>query len=141
MKKILMKNHQKKRINLKEIETAASEILHLLGKEDMELSISFVNDSSIRRLNRKYFASYRPTDVIAFPMKDPYLLGDVVISVDRALTQAREYGQPFKKELIRLIIHGILHLTGFGDSRTRERMRMEKRQEKILSLVYGGLTG
>jgi probable rRNA maturation factor len=131
-----MRNRQKKRINLKEIETIASRILRLLGKEEMELSISFVNDTSIRQLNRKYFASYRSTDVIAFPMKDENLLGDVVISVDRALTQAREYSQPFKKELIRLIIHGILHLTGFTDTETSERMRMEKRQETILSLVY-----
>lgn len=137
MPRILIENRQKtRRLNLAKLSRIASQILKLQGEKKAELSLVFITNSQMASLNQKYLSSSRPTDVLAFPMGGPHLLGDVVISVEKALTQARERGQPFEKELTRLLIHGCLHLFGFRDEKRPERMKMFRQQEKILKLVY-----
>lgn len=101
----------------------------------------FVNNSAIAALNRKYLSSpVGVTDVLAFPMRSPsastYLLGDVVISIEKALSQAKKWGEPFENELTRLIIHGILHLIGYKDKQKNDKIKMFALQEKILSDLY-----
>lgn len=143
MPRILIENRQKKRLNLARLSRTASRILKCLGEAGSEASLVLVTNREISRLNRQYLSSAGPTDVLAFPMRggkekkiNQYLLGDVVISIEKAVSQARAGGEPFEKELTRLLIHGLLHLAGFRDSRKAERMKMISRQEKILSLVY-----
>lgn len=92
------------------------------------------DDSGIKELNRLYRKIDRPTDVLSFPMKDPSMLGDIVVSVDRAEEQAARYGVPFYEELSRLLIHGALHLLGHDHVKGgRQAGEMKKREEELLT--------
>ena len=107
---------------MKNLETLASRILKDLGRVDEELSLYFTDDVQIRDLNRKYRGIDRATDVLSFSQVEGEspsteagagLLGDVVISMDRAREQARDAGTDLEAELQRLVAHGILHLLGY----------------------------
>lgn len=103
---------------------------------DCEVSITFDGDDCLRDLNREYLGRDEPTDVIAFDLShdEEVLIGDVYISVDRAAEQASEHGVALGEELLRLELHGILHLVGYdhaGDDRT-----MWNRQEEWLDRLY-----
>lgn len=76
-----------------------------------ELSIALVGNPGIRDLNRRFLGRDRATDVMAFPISDE-LLGEVYVSRDRARIQAREYGVSLRSEILRLVLHGFLHLLG-----------------------------
>ena len=129
--------------------------LSLLGREEAELSILFVGSAKMKQLNRHYRGNPKETDVLSFPMEDaraslhhtshpthhtsfsvPPLLGDIVISVPKTAEQARAYGTAFSVELLRLLIHGLLHLLGYDHEKTGyEKMRMEKKEKEILHAV------
>ena len=68
-----------------------------------------IDDDGIRALNKRYRGKDKPTDVLSFCIADEVLLGDVVISIDRARAQAEEAGCGLDEELARLVIHGVLH--------------------------------
>jgi probable rRNA maturation factor len=115
-----------------------------LGFIDSELSITIVGDRSIRRLNRDYRGIDKPTNVLSFPMSEgdfpdlnPQLLGDVVISADTALREAQEQGISFFERLGFLLLHGILHVTGYDHERSgeAEARRMERKQRQLYSLL------
>ena len=101
------------------------------------LSIVMVNDDEIRRLNAAYLNHDRPTDVIAFPLDDDDddLWGEVYVSLDRTKDQALEYGVPFEMELARLIVHGILHLSGYDDQDAPSRKLMHERENDYLKII------
>lgn len=107
-----------------------------------EVSIVLVSDDYIKDLNRKYRGVEKATDVLAFPMQEgefsglhPHLLGDVVISVERAREQAGEFKHGFEEELSLLTIHGILHLLGYDDRTPGERKEMKVKEKEILEEV------
>jgi probable rRNA maturation factor len=102
---------------------------------DAEVSLSIVGDATIRDLNRQWRKKDKPTDVLSFPQNDlpvadlflaaktaPLLLGDVVVSIETAERQARERKRSTTDEVITLLAHGLLHLTGF-DHRTDDEER------------------
>lgn len=125
----------------------ARTILKELNHPDKEISILFVDDRQIRDLNNKFLKRNFPTNVISFPMAQgefseitPHLLGDVVISVETAMKEAQESGLSLEQEIVFLLIHGILHLTGYDHTR-ESRQQMEKVQEglfKRLRRIRGG---
>ncbi|MFO7635895.1 MAG: rRNA maturation RNase YbeY [Clostridia bacterium] len=116
----------------------------------LEADITFAEDSHIRRLNREYREIDRETDVLSFPMleageqgleitrKDAdagtgrVFLGDIVISFDKALSQAEEYEHSVERETAFLACHGMLHLLGYDHRDTAEEERMNRKQEEIL---------
>ena len=103
---------------------------------DKELSVALVDDEQMRELNRRYRGRDRPTDVLAFPMDsaDGPLLGDVVISVDTALVQAKLASQALEEEVMVLLLHGILHLLGYDHTGSKlEARRMAAAQAKLTS--------
>lgn len=117
--------------------------LRRLGEGSADLTISLVDDTEIRRLNRDYRGKDRPTDVLAFAMRegkrvagDDCELGDVVISIDTAARQAGERDHSVGAEVRALLVHGILHLLGYDHERSAaeaRRMRaMERRLRGIL---------
>jgi len=118
-------------------------VLKDLGCHDKELSILFTEDQQIAELNNLYLHRQGPTNVLAFPMVDEdfpeldsKILGDVVISVDTALREATETGEPVKQTFYRLLIHGILHLLGFDHERSnKEALRMESEEKRLLALI------
>ncbi len=108
-----------------------------------ELSIFIVDDQHIAKFNKKYLNREGPTNVIAFPMQEgdfsgiaPYLLGDVVISIDTAMKEGKAAGISTKKRFYQLLVHGILHLFGFNHEESEEEaLRMEHKSNKILEML------
>jgi probable rRNA maturation factor len=115
-----------------------------LGAADSELSLSIVGDRSIRSINREYLGKDRPTNVISFSLREgefgdlnPDALGDVVISADTAAREADEGGISFYERLCFLLLHGILHLSGYDHERSgeAEAARMEAKELEIFGLL------
>ena len=111
----------------------ADAMLTYLNLFDAELSVLLTDDETIRRLNRRYRHTDRPTDVLSFhfdssltppSLNGPRLLGDIVISLDTAARQASGRRRPLLAELRWLLAHGILHLLGFDHARARQKRRM-----------------
>ncbi|MDY6856311.1 MAG: rRNA maturation RNase YbeY [Thermodesulfobacteriota bacterium] len=115
-------------------------ILEGLESPDCEISILLIDDEQIQEINRDYLGRNRPTNVISFPMTkgefsdiNPYILGDVVISVETAENQARESKSTFDDMMDFLLIHGILHLLGYDHERSDAgAQRMEKKEAELL---------
>lgn len=107
-----------------------------------ELSVTWVGDAEMKRLNRAYRGKNKTTDVLSFPLlegrkmpripKGPLPLGDVVVSLSQTARQAKERGIPFRSELALLVVHGILHLLGYDHVTLREEKRMFGLQERLL---------
>lgn len=130
-----------------DVEKLARFVISREGKpESTEVSISFVDDEEIHRLNREWRGIDRPTDVLSFecdgvdddfsgaiPDGESFELGDIVVAVDVAERQAPEYGMEFKDELSLLITHGLLHLCGYDHMEPDEAEAMERRETELLT--------
>ncbi len=103
-----------------------------------------VDNDEIQQINCEYLERDHPTNVISFAMQEgegggvqPQLLGDVVISAERAAADASDAGIPFEHELVFLLLHGILHLLGYDHERGTEEQaaEMEAKEREIFSLL------
>ena len=120
-------------------------ILKLLGVGERELSLMLVDDAQIRTINRDYLGKDRTTNVISFSLSEgtfgevnPGMLGDVVVSVETAAREARVAGIPVGDAVVNLILHGILHLTGYDHGKSSGRARvMSAVQEAIFLEIRG----
>ena len=123
-------------------------VLKDLGCHDKELSILFTDDARMAQLNLRYLGRRGPTNVLAFPMADPdgpadqspalesVMLGDVVISIDTALSEADEFGETLEYTVDRLLIHGVLHLIGYDHEESEaEALLMEKEEKRLMALM------
>ncbi|MBR3845369.1 MAG: rRNA maturation RNase YbeY [Clostridia bacterium] len=123
------------------------ETLDYEGMEnDAEVSVTFVDDEGIRELNKRFRNMDKPTDVLSFPLLDyegeseePFFdelchnLGDIVISLERAMAQANEFGHSFEREVAFLTAHSMLHLLGYDHELSDEDdADMRKRQNDIM---------
>lgn len=112
-------------------------VLEEAGHPSAHLSLTLVGKTRMQRLNRTYRQRNYATDVLAFPMqknvRQPLeFVGDVVICVPKALSQASRFGTTSDEELLRLLIHGTLHLLGYDHERTaREAIRMKRKEQAI----------
>jgi len=107
-----------------------------VGYENVgDISVVFVSDAEIAELNEKFLGANEATDVLAFPMEEEGILGDIIVSFDRAREQAVEYGCSYNEELLRLVIHGMLHLLGYTDSDEESRRRMLEIGDAVLAEV------
>lgn len=110
---------------------------------DCELSLLFTYDKHITELNHRFLKREGPTNVLAFPMRDDdhakpgtVMLGDIVISLDAAMRDAKMANESFTKTIDRLLIHGLLHLLGYDHERSEEEARqMEQEAERLLILM------
>jgi rRNA maturation RNase YbeY len=121
----------------RKLKTIAQKILELVGQNRAELSLALVENSEIQTLNAKYRKKDYPTDVLSFPVEDHLpakerLLGDVVISVQKAKEQAKQGRRSLDEEMMILLIHGVLHLLGYDHERSAEEARIMTRLEKRL---------
>jgi len=102
---------------------------------DGELSILVTGNERIRELNAEYRSIDRPTDVLSFPMDDESMLGDVVISLEKAAEQAARFGVTTEEETGRLLAHGVLHLLGYDHvNGGRQAAKMKRAEEFLLAL-------
>lgn len=114
---------------------------------ECELSVTFTDNGKIRILNRDYRGIDRPTDVLSFPMysfsdgdvpdgDEHVMLGDIVISVEKAREQAAEYGHSLRREIAFLAVHSVLHLLGYDHETSEEdEKEMFDLQEKIMNAL------
>jgi probable rRNA maturation factor len=142
--KIWIRNRQKHiPLDLRKIRRAAQRILAELGFLEAELSLLFVNDRQIQTLNREYLRRDKPTNVLAFSMREgefstlhPHLLGDLVISVETAKRQSNRFGLDGEEMVILLMVHGVLHLIGYEHEGTKKGAReMTLKQRELFRQV------
>lgn len=141
------------------IEKAVNEsIIYINCPYKGEVSITFVNNEEIRELNNSYRGNDVPTDVLSFPQIDfdipgdfsflrknlesfmnletnELILGDIIISVDKLIEQAKEFNHSFERELVFLIVHSMLHLFGYDHISQEEEKMMLDIQKEILEKV------
>lgn len=108
-------------------------ILKLIGHDDASATIAFISDRQSRELNRKFRGVDKPTDVLSFPADDggPNL-GDVAISIETAQVQARQNRLTLEQEIAQLILHGLLHLSGYDhetDNGEMNRLELQLRRQ------------
>ena len=160
MELIIDDRQDKLEISEELIEKIKDIILECLDYEDYddnyEVSLSFVDNKEIHELNKEYRGIDRATDVLSFPMldypnkkffKDFYIdynfdetfldgdelvLGDIVLSLERALEQSEEYNHSYKREVSYLVVHSILHLLGYDHMEEDDKAIMRKREEELL---------
>lgn len=113
--------------------------------QDAEISVRFVDDAEIQKLNKKYRGVDSATDVLSFPLgqdgaydKNPetgsLMLGDIVISIPRAVEQADRFEHSFQREIAFLTVHSMLHLLGYDHSgEGLEQVRMREKEEAVLT--------
>lgn len=125
---------------------------------EAEVNVLFTDNEAIREINRENREMDAPTDVLSFPMGEypvpamfddledeqpevfhpdtgELMLGDIVISVERVLSQAEEYGHSAERELAFLLAHSVLHLCGFDHMEEEERLVMEEKQRQIMDVL------
>ena len=143
MVKVAVRNVGRCRVLTKrKVERIVRTVIKSHGVSRAECSVTFLSDSAIKRLNRIYFKRNRPTDVIAFKLDegvrlkgDEGILGDIVISVDRARCYAGRFGTTLKKELVLYLVHGTLHLLGYDDESPQPRERMRRKEREFMECL------
>ena len=145
----------------KEVDVLKNTIFFALKEEEVnipcEVSLTFVDNASIREINRENRQIDRETDVLSFPMleyennmvfKEYYkdfkfdetyldegelVIGDIVLSLEKAKEQAKEYGHSFERECNYLVIHSVLHLLGYDHMVEEDKVKMRAREEELLN--------
>jgi rRNA maturation RNase YbeY len=113
----------------------AQAVLELAGRGEVELSVALIGNREMQELNARYRHKDYPTDVLSFPAGSDStpaaaLLGDVVISVEKAAQQAKDQRHTLDHEMLTLLIHGVVHLLGYDHERSAKDARAMKRVER-----------
>jgi probable rRNA maturation factor len=115
---------------------AARTVLEGEGVADYAISLAFVDNATIHRLNKQYLDHDEPTDVLTFPLSDvsvPKLAGELVIGVEVGREQATRRGHDVQVELALYVIHGVLHLCGYDDRSEAAARGMRERERHYLA--------
>tara|TARA_B100000315_G_scaffold260401_1_gene321443 strand:+ start:3147 stop:3635 length:489 start_codon:yes stop_codon:yes gene_type:complete len=127
--------------------STAKTILRHAGHLTGELSVLLINDRAMRALNAQYRGKNQATDVLSFPQPASqdgvaHLIGDVVISLQTATRQAQERQSTLHEEIVRLLVHGILHLLGYDHERSPQEFRRMRNKERMIirCLTTEGIT-
>lgn len=133
------------------IDAAARDLLAAEGVASACIGLVFVDDAAIQRINREHLEHDYPTDVISFLLDErqtgtsgedssgsprgagKHLDGEVIISTETALSQAKDYGWRTEEELLLYVVHGMLHLAGYDDLTAGEKSQMRRRENEILA--------
>lgn len=120
------------------IESVVVESLKVEGlSQDVEVSISFVENEEIKELNREYRGIDEITDVLSFPMDSHIvvpipLLGDIIISMEKTIEQANEFGHSINREISYLIAHSMFHLMGYDHLEEDEKNKMRLKEKQVM---------
>jgi len=135
----IINRQRKHRVNLKKWRLFSQRAIKSIGTEKDDVSIVFVSNAAIRKLNRQYRGRDYITDVLSFPSAHERFekqlkadLGEVVISLERAATQSKENGLTIANEVEQLILHGLLHLCGYdhvSDNGEMNRLELKLRRK------------
>ncbi len=128
---VTVSNRQRRwKVNTRWLAEIARGALSLVDDTGSELGIVLVDDATIAKLNAQYHASPGPTDVLSFDYGEGQ--GEVIISVECAVCQARRFHTTPARELMLYVVHGILHLHGYNDVTLRERRRMRAAERRLM---------
>ena len=138
----IINRQRARKISAKPLSEFVARLLQLVERESQDVSIAFVTDPAIKKLNRRFRGTDYATDVLSFPnhaepfeLQNETTLGEIVISVDRAAAQAKENGLSFSNEVEQLILHGLLHLCGYDHETDHGEMnRLELKLRKKLGI-------
>lgn len=125
------------------VKEAVLKVGELYALTNAEVSITLTDNPHIHEINREYRNVDRPTDVISFALNEGdepeiegeipvNMLGDIIISVEKAIEQAKEYGHSTRRELTFLTVHGMLHLLGYDHIEEADRMEMRKEEDFVM---------
>ncbi len=125
------------------VRAAAEKVGEIYGVENGEVSVTLTDNAYIHQLNRQYRQIDRPTDVLSFALNESVepdiengpdidVLGDIILSVERAREQAADYGHSLRREIAFLTVHGMLHLLGYDHMEEADRLEMEKEQRYVM---------
>ena len=124
-----LSNEQSVAVWLQKIIEQEGQTLHLLN-------FIFCSDDYLHRLNVQFLDHDTLTDVITFPYQPPpNLEGEIFISIDRVRENAAAFNATFEQELCRVMVHGVLHLCGYGDKTAAEEKRMREKEDEALSYI------
>lgn len=135
-----MIDFQVENVEMPDIDTAKvfrwlEEVAYSHDRRLGEVCYRFCSDEDILRYNREFLGHDYYTDIITFDYTEvPVVAGDIVISLDTVRSNAVEFGVTYDRELLRVIVHGILHLCGINDKGPGEREIMETEEDKALAL-------
>ncbi len=139
-------------LNEKKIEEFCHNLLQSVDKAEFSLSLVLVDDIQIKELNHRYRQKDKATNVLSFPFLDGaeaalsnlplYELGDIIISLDTAEQEAKEYNVDFSHRFCWLIVHGLLHLCGMDHERSpKEAEEMANKEQELLKKWQQELCG
>lgn len=125
------------------VRKAAYKVGELYGLDNAEVSITFTDNKHIHEINREYRKVDRPTDVISFALNEGdepeieggapiNVLGDIIISVEKAVEQASDYGHSVEREVAFLTVHGMLHLLGYDHMEEEDRKEMRQEEDFVM---------
>ena len=128
-------------VNNSEIQFYCNTVLTNQGTDDGHATIIFTSDDFLRKMKKKYFNMDVYTDVITFNLEEESesLDGEIYISAQRALENAKKYHVNWKDEILRLVIHGSLHLMGYNDETEEEKEKMTSLENKYISIPMTGI--
>ena len=113
----------------------SAKALEAIGKSDSSVTVAFVSDKNIRKLNHQFRGIDKATDVLSFPADEPNNLGDIAVSVETATRQAKENRLSFEIEVAQLILHGLLHLCGYDhETDNGEMNKLELKLRRKLNI-------
>jgi len=132
---IEINNKIRSNIKIKKVKEVSEQFLKIYKKEKFNISIAFVGDKTIQKLNKDYRKKNRVTDVLVFreePSDKNKDLGEIIINYAQIKRQAKIYKNSEHKELDYILIHGLLHIMGYDDKNEKGRKEMEDIGEKII---------
>lgn len=123
--------------NINAIEKAVIACLETEGMDGtFEVSVSFVTNDEIKELNNLYRNVNSETDVLSFPLDDDegeiIMLGDIVLSTEKIIEQAKDFGHSLEREMLYLVAHSTLHLIGYDHMDEEEKLEMRQREKEIM---------
>ena len=146
--KIQIENKQTKiKIERRKIRSTVLKLLKIMDCANKELSISFVDDNTIKQLNNHYLQRNHSTNVLSFSLQEgeygnvnPHILGDIVISTETAQRDAAKGDLSLSEEIDFLIIHGLLHLLGFNHKNTTKAQttKMQMKERELFGILNSG---
>ena len=150
---IIVNRQRTRKVNSRLLKKIAAGLLAELKIENAELGINLVGAKEMARVNWRFLQHEGSTDVITFDYRNngragspppadgahgvarPVLHGELFICVDETVIQARKFGATWQSEIVRYIVHGVLHLLGHDDSRTAARRKMKREENRLLRLL------
>ena len=128
--------HPARRIAAQPVRRLVRTVMWREGHRRGTVSVVFTGDLLSRRMNRRFLAHDRPTDVLSFPLDEgTNPEGELYVNLDKAVRQARAWGVTAENEVARLVIHGVLHLLGYDDRRATAARLMKEREDRYVDLL------